>query len=133
MPGAGFSKKLRLCSAAEFKAVFGKADYKVSSRCLLVLANRNAFPFPRLGLVISKKNISLAVERNRIKRVLRAAFRANQGLLEGLDIVILARSGLGDMENLALHQSITRLWQELSVKRGNRETRQTADPAVPLT
>jgi ribonuclease P protein component len=133
VPDAGFSKKLRLSDAAEFKAVFSGAEYKLSNRNLLVLAIRNSFSYPRLGLVISKKNVHLSVDRNRIKRLLRTTFRMNQNLLAGLDIVILARNDLGALDNPGLRQAITRLWQDLAAKHGSRMSTAAAGSAQPLT
>lgn len=47
----------------------------------------------RLGLVVAKKHLKRAVDRNRFKRLVRESFRAHQQQLEGLDVVVLARSG----------------------------------------
>ena len=120
MPDAGFPKKLRLANAAEFKAVFSKVEYKISNRHLLIFALENARNYPRLGLVISKKHVPLAVDRNRIKRLLRDEFRTHQHLLAGLDIVILARNDLAAQNNASLHSAISRLWKDLSKQHGSR-------------
>jgi ribonuclease P protein component len=51
---------------------------------------------PRLGLAVSKQ-LGGAVERNRLKRRLRAAFDEASGELSGdTDYVLIARPGLGD-------------------------------------
>lgn len=116
MSDFGFSKKLRLLSAADYQPVFKNARYKVSCQHILVLAVDSNTPFPRLGLVIAKKNIAKAVARNRIKRIIRESFRHNQGLLPALDIVILARSGLGTLDNELVRKKIERHWQDLLQK-----------------
>ena len=117
-PGLSYSfdKRLRLLKAADFQPVFKQARFKVSSQTVLVLAIENNLRFPRLGLVIAKKNIARAVQRNRVKRLLRESFRLNQHLLAGLDIVILARSGLGSLENPEITGQIETLWQDLMGK-----------------
>jgi len=112
-----FEKRLRLLKAADFQPVFKHADYKVSSQMMLFLAIETESSFPRLGLVIAKKNIATAVQRNRVKRLLRESFRHNQHLLEGLDIVILARSGLGFLDNSLITRQTETLWQDLADKR----------------
>jgi len=83
-----------------------------------VLAVAGDIPCPRLGLVIAKKNVSRAVDRNRVKRILRESFRLNQGLLPAVDIVILARSGVGSLDKDAIRIKIDKLWQDLIQKAG---------------
>jgi ribonuclease P protein component len=112
----GFSKKLRLLGAADYQPVFKNARYKVSCQYILILAVSSTVQHPRLGLVIAKKNIAKAVERNRVKRIFRESFRHNQRLLPALDIVILARSGLGTLDNEHVLKNIEKLWQELVSK-----------------
>ncbi|MDP1931177.1 MAG: ribonuclease P protein component [Gammaproteobacteria bacterium] len=118
MSDFSFSKKLRLLGAADFQPVFKNARYKVSCQHFLVLAVDSDVSFPRIGLVVAKKNVAKAVARNRVKRIIRESFRQNQSLLPALDIVILARSGLGSLENELVHNKIERLWQELIQKAG---------------
>lgn len=112
----GFPKTSRLLDAADYKAVFSNAQFKVSCRHFLVLAIRNDRPNPRLGLVITKKNVSFAVQRNRIKRQLRDAFRHNTELLNKLDLVVLARKGADKLNNKQLKSTIGSLWQDLGSK-----------------
>lgn len=108
-----FGRNLRLLKPADFKQVFDQVEIKVPCPHLLMLVRRNGLDHPRVGLVIAKKNVKLAVHRNRIKRVIRETFRLNQDDLSGLDIVVLARRGLGDLDNPALHQLIQKQWQRL--------------------
>ena len=72
-------------------------------------------PHCRLGLVIAKKNVRLAVQRNRIKRLLRESFRAHHGS-QGIDIVVLARRGLDNIDNPELRTQFGRLLKELQGK-----------------
>lgn len=127
MSDFGFSKKLRLLGAADYQPVFKNARYKVSCQYILILAVASTSPRPRLGLVIAKKNIAKAVQRNRVKRIFRESFRHNQGLLPALDIVILARSGLDSLSNKVVQTNIEKLWQELINK--TRRSSVTRDQA----
>lgn len=111
-----FGKKLRLLDASDFQPVFKSARFKVSCQHLLVLAGSSNLANPRLGLVIAKKNVAKAVDRNRIKRILRESFRHNQGLLPAVDIVILARSGIGSLNKKDVRSKIEKLWRDLMQK-----------------
>ena len=112
----GFPKTSRLLNAADYKTVFGNAQLKVSCRYFLVLANRNTRSGARLGLVIAKKNVALAVQRNRIKRQLRNTFRHNKELLNKLDVVVLARKDADKLNSKELVDTIDSLLQDLHVK-----------------
>ena len=111
-----FSKSRRLLNAADYKAVFDQNEWKVSSKESLCLSKSNGLDSPRLGLVIAKKNVKLAVHRNRIKRVIRDSFRLHQHALPNADMVILARRGLGELSNEELHILFNKNWQRLIKK-----------------
>lgn len=81
---------------------------------MLFLARANNGPGHRLGLVISKKNVRLAVQRNRIKRIAREFFRH---LPEGdvpMDVILLARRGIGDLDNSELTDIMQQQWLKLT-------------------
>lgn len=58
----------------------------------------------RLGLAVGRKASPHAVARNRIKRITRDVFRHTQ--LPALDIVVLARAGLGDVPRALLRADL---------------------------
>ncbi len=109
-----FSREKRLLTPRHFKAVFDSPTGKVPGKNLLLLARNNDLDHPRLGLVIGKKSVKLSVERNRLKRLMRESFRLHQDSLVGWDIVIVARKGLGDIENPELIQHFGKLWKRLA-------------------
>jgi len=85
-----FQRELRLLSAKDFSRVFDKA-FKVNNKAFTLLARRNNLQCPRLGLVVAKKNLKFAYQRNLLKRQLREGFRLRQTTFASYDIVILTR------------------------------------------
>lgn len=89
-PRHTFPSTRRLHGAAAFAAVYdGKT--RESRGPLTVYAITNSFPYPRLGLSVSRR-VGNAVRRNRIKRLLRDAFRLLQhDFPAGYDLVLVVR------------------------------------------
>jgi ribonuclease P protein component len=80
---------------------------------LLVLASKNNLRIARLGLAVSRKHVRTAVERNKIKRVIRESFRKNQHLLSGLDIVVISQDSLKQEPSQRLRNSLLAHWQRI--------------------
>lgn len=108
-----FSRELRLLTPSHFENVFNKAIPAVSSQITL-LAKHNNLGHPRLGITISKKRVKKAHDRNRLKRAIRESFRLNQHELPKADIVVVGKSGLGEMTNAELFSLLSKLWKKLS-------------------
>ncbi len=123
-----FGKQRRLLTPRDFRQVFQTATLKVSSKDLLILARINQSPVARLGLVIAKKHVRRANQRNRIKRVIRESFR-QQRLFTGLDLVVLARGPLDQRDNEELFQLLAQLWQQLQRKHQRHPLRDGDRPA----
>ncbi|GAB1256705.1 ribonuclease P protein component [Aurantivibrio plasticivorans] len=121
----GLSKSSRLLNSHDFQRVFQDAQFKVSHRYLLILARPNGLSYPRLGLVIAKKNIRFAVQRNRIKRRIRETFRLQQHTLPCLDAIVLARSQLDTLDNTAQTELLNKQWARL-VKQFTKAQQQAA-------
>lgn len=123
IPRYRFQARQRLLKPAEFKAVFEEQPRKSSDRYFTLLAYSNSVSPGRLGLAIAKKRVRLAVQRNRIKRLLRESFRRNQHRLSGWDIVALARDGCVEQSNQTLSRALERHWQRLLTPRDTRNKR----------
>ena len=119
-PTGDFSRAKRLLNGPQFQKVFDGAEFKVGHSHLLLLATPNTLDHPRLGLVVAKKNVRHAVDRNKVKRIARDCFRHNQQSLRSqsgsLDIIVLARRGIGELENSQLHKLFQGSFQRLSKK-----------------
>ena len=110
---ACFSKHARLLKPAEFSRVF-KNPIRSSDRLLTILAVPNDIKQPRLGLAISKKHAKRAVDRNRIKRLIRESFRLIQHQLPAVDLVVMAKPGTKSVENQQIFQSLQQHWHRLN-------------------
>src|SRR5215207_8457334 len=100
-PFVNFSltKEHKLLNSLDFSQVFEKSDFKVSTSSSLILVKLTTNRYPRLGLVISKKNVGCAVARNRIKRLCRETFRLRSAHLPKMDVVVLAKNGISRLDN----------------------------------
>lgn len=110
--GEQFSRHVRLLKAAEYSRVF-KNPVRSSDRYLTILAVPSEKSFARLGLAISKKNARRAVDRNRIKRLIRESFRLNQHELPAVDLVIMAKPITKSAENKQISHSLQEHWNRL--------------------
>ena len=108
-----YTRNQRLLTARDFDRVFSKPAARISSKYLLLLAKPNDMNCPRLGLVMSKKNVGNAVKRNRIKRLCRETFRLNTAALPATDLVLLARPGISQLGNSELKAQLVDLFDKL--------------------
>ena len=107
-----FPRRVRLSKPADFRRVFALAA-KSNDPYFTVLYRPNELGYARLGLAVSRKAASLAVARNRIKRVVRESFRLTQYRLPALDIVVIARPQITRQHNAVLFLSLERHWRRL--------------------
>lgn len=108
-----FPRRSRLLNARSYKNVFNEPTQRKSDQHTVMLAKANDLGCARLGLVISKKNVRLAVDRNQVKRIIRESFRCNQANLDGLDVVVIAKHGIGLVTKAALRKQLDKLWSRL--------------------
>lgn len=107
------TSRARLRHAREFERVFERGR-RGADDCFTVIAAANGGDNPRLGLAISKRRTPRAVDRNRIKRIVRESFRHHAASLPAVDIVVLARSGSARRDNARLFASLDGHWRRLA-------------------
>jgi ribonuclease P protein component len=106
-----FPKIARLRASKEFKAVYDRRC-KASDGTLLVFVAGNSLARTRLGLSVSRK-FGPAVRRNRLKRLVREAFRLSRAELPaGLDVIVIPQGPL--RSTMVIYQdSLVRLVRKL--------------------
>ena len=91
-----FPSQYRLTHPRQYRKVLGHALYHHQSGPLRILANPNTMPGARLGLIVGKRAVQKAHERNRLKRVARETFRLKRSELPAVDIVVQVRGPIDD-------------------------------------
>lgn len=122
-----FGRDARITSSPEFERIIAEGRKIVGADLILWARKREeGSPGPtlgspaRIGVSITRK-LGIAVRRNRLKRLLREAFRLNrQGIMPGYDLIVYPRPGckwrsLGDAE-----ESLLRLCRRAGIFRGSK-------------
>lgn len=109
---AGLPRQARLRRRADF-ATLKSSRGRVGVRCFQLRYAPNSFGVARLGLAISKQVSRRAVERNRLKRLVRESFRRVRHRLPAVDMVVMARTQAAGMDGAQLLAQIDELWDKL--------------------
>ena len=107
-----FSHQNRLSGSENFTRVFQKGR-RSADHFFTVLYVANDTDCARLGFAISRKRVSKATARNRIRRLVRESFRHNRQTVGNVDIVIIARETAPAASNPKLRESIEQHWSRL--------------------
>ncbi len=76
----------------------------------------------RLGLVVGKKQLKRAVDRNRVKRVVREQFRLRRPSLPAVDLVVRLATKPSPLDGKMLADDFLILLDKLQRPRPKRET-----------
>ena len=112
-----FPKSCRLLDSKAYEQVFKKPDIRVSNKYFLILGLWTEFEQARIGVIVAKKNIARANQRNRIKRLVREVFRLEKNSLAPIDLVVMTRKGLEELENSECLTYIHDLIKEIEKKK----------------
>jgi ribonuclease P protein component len=109
----GFPPSARLRHSRDFRAVFSKKQ-KTSDRFFVVYFLKNSLDRSRVGITVSRKVSTLAVKRNRVKRLIRESFRTHQFFGDGLDIVVIAQRATTLASNQEIISSLEKHWTRVT-------------------
>lgn len=116
----------RLKKNEQFQEVFQKGTSAANRQFVVYWKKQEGQAAFRAGISVSKK-IGKAVTRNRVKRLIKEAIASMEaGIPDGIDLVIIARPGLEEMEYDALRSSLqhvlkrAKIWKQVSVQGDKR-------------
>jgi ribonuclease P protein component len=102
----------RLLRKSEFDAAYARG-WRYGNGFFAVTANSNDKQGARLGMAVAIRTAGNAVERNRIRRIVRESFRLHQEALPSVDLVVSARPKARGAPGTELHASLVGLWKKV--------------------
>ncbi|MGI9526278.1 MAG: ribonuclease P protein component [Weeksellaceae bacterium] len=117
-------KKESLKSKKYFDALFaqGSSVKRYPIRAIFIAYNQDNFPeyqIPNVSQVafsVPKKRFKRAVDRNRIKRQMREAYRLNKFLLDENYAIIFVYLAKEEMTSIQISEAITQILKDINTK-----------------
>ncbi|MCP4188317.1 MAG: ribonuclease P protein component [Gammaproteobacteria bacterium] len=107
-----FPRQSRLTRAIDFRQVF-QSNFRLGEAGITILLGKLPGSTPRIGFAIAKKQIPKAIQRNRLKRILRESFRKNRYRLPARDLVIMVRKPILNIEPALLNAGLEKHWNSV--------------------
>lgn len=101
-----FTKENRLITEKDFSHVYRDGRRFEGDFFVFYLLNKEEGK-PRIGIVTSK-HIGNAVERNRVKRIIRESFRKNKSIFDSYDFIVKPKQKVVDLNNPVLAERFRR-------------------------
>ena len=101
----------------EFKNVFNKGKFYIGNQVIIYIM-KNKLEYNRLGIAVSSK-LGKAYMRNRVKRVIRAAYQNNyKNIKQGYDIVIIwnKKAEVIDLSYQIINKDIEKIFLNSGIK-----------------
>ncbi len=110
--------ELTLRKQSDFARVYKQGKSK-GSRFAVILYRRNGLKFTRTAFVSSKK-VGNSVERNRSRRLMKAAYRAFEpDIKSGYDIVFVARAAIKGCKEPEVERQLKKTLESAGILTGN--------------
>ena len=104
-----FKKRNRLLNKTAFSSVLS-AQKKRFCGTFILYTHENSYDHPRMGIIISKKQVRLASDRNRIRRMVKETFRENIASLPNIDIVLIGLHPMQHLTGIEILRCIEKQW-----------------------
>ena len=99
---------------SQFDKIFEEPDLIVSHGYLKIILKKNNLEEIKLGLIVPKKNLSLAARRNYVKRSARELARNN--IFLGYDLIFLLIDKIKDYSKQEIRNNIFKLKRKIQFK-----------------
>lgn len=106
---SGFRREYRLRKTDEFSSVFAFRK-TIRGKHFSMLHRPNSADTARLGVVVAKKFVRSAVNRNLVKRIVRESFRLSRRKLPQRDIVVRVSVRMDTPDRRVLREEIDELF-----------------------
>ncbi|MFZ0499686.1 MAG: ribonuclease P protein component [Steroidobacteraceae bacterium] len=107
-----FPAHMRLRRKSEFDAAYAHGR-RFGNGFFAVTASSNHKHGARLGMAVAVRTAGNAVERNRIRRIVRESFRLHQHALPAVDLVVNAKPQARGASGAELRAGLAELWQRV--------------------
>ncbi len=125
-------KTVKLNQNRDFRRVYGKGKY-AAHPLLVTYAMKNRIGRARIGITASKK-VGNAVQRNRARRIITAAFwPLQEQIKQGYDIVLVARAKTPLAKSTELEPVLRKHLQKLGLMENDQTIGTLAHSDVPKT
>jgi ribonuclease P protein component len=104
-----FNQKYRLAIKSHIQSVFDQPS-KFSYQFIQVLYRSNGLTHPRLAIMVNKSHYPKAVDRNRIRRIMRESFRHIADEMQPNDFIIIIKSGC-PKDTKEIRKTADQLWK----------------------
>lgn len=108
----GYSRSHRFSTRGSFEPVL-RQPRKMKGDLVVLHAMPAASGISRLGVALTRRLVPAAVERNRVKRIVRESFRRHAVKAAGYDCVVALRARFEPSSGEALRAEVERLFTRL--------------------
>ena len=98
---------------SEFKRVYA-GGRRLGNEFFTANVLANELIWARLGMSIAARTLRRAVDRNRVRRLIRESFRMHQQQLPSVDIIIGARSAVLQADRARLRAALEEIWRKVA-------------------